>query len=287
LAALRDIKRRIGSVGKTREITQAMKTVAAVRVRNAQQALYSMRPYSDRLATMIASLCSHEDRSTHPLLAERESKNVLLAVLTSDKGLCGPFNSNVLREAERRIKYLERIGHENVGLIAIGRKGRDYLKRHNYNIDAEYFMFGTKVNMDDARKIGQILIDNFKGKGVDRAELIYNRFHHAGRQEVVVRTLLPIAGLEECMFPGVDYIYEPDKHEILNVLLPLYLNVQVWRILQESTAGEYGARMTAMEMASRNCEEVIEKLTLHYNKARQSHITNELIEVLTTAEAFR
>jgi len=287
MAVLRDIKRRIVSVEKTREITNAMKTVAAVRVRNAQQALYAMRPYSDRLATMIASLCSHEDRASHPLLAERRSKNVLLAVLTSDKGLCGPFNTNILKATEKHIGHLVREGNEEVRIIAIGKKGRDFLHRKKYNIVAEYFMFGTKVEMDDARRIGRILIENYISRDVDRAELIYNRYFHAGRQEVGVRTILPIAGLEECMYPGIDYVYEPDKQGILNVLLPLYLNVQVWRALQESTASEYGARMTAMEMATRNCEEVRDALTLEYNKARQTQITTELTEVVNTAEAFK
>jgi F-type H+-transporting ATPase subunit gamma len=287
LATLRDIRRRIASVEKTREITRAMKTVAAVRVRNAQQALFAMRPYADRLAKMISSLCSHEERSSHPLLAEREHKNVLLAVLTSDKGLCGPFNTNILHQAEKYIHQLRKSGTEEVGIIAIGRKGRDYLKRRRHRITAEYSISGTVVQFDDARKIGDLLIGNFERANVDRVELIYNHYYSAGRQAVEVRTLLPIAELEQCLLPGVDYLYEPNKPAILNVLLPLYLDVQVWRILQESTASEYGARMTAMELASRNCEEVIDKVTLHYNKARQNSITKELIEVVSTAEAFK
>lgn len=287
MSTLRDIRRRIASVEKTREITRAMKTVAAVRVRNAQQALFSMRPYSDRLASMISSLCSHEDRSSHPLLAEREHKNVLLAVLTSDKGLCGPFNSNIIHQSEKYIGSLSETGTEEVGIIAIGRKGRDYFTRKKYNIVGEYFMFGTVVQFDDARRIGDMLIGSFENANVDRVELIYNHYYSAGKQMVEVQTLLPIAELEQCLYPGVDYIYEPDRSAILNVLLPLYLDVQVWRILQESTASEYGARMTAMELASRNCEEVIDRLTLNYNKARQNSITKELIEVVSSAEAFK
>ena len=287
MSTLRDIRRRIASVEKTREITRAMKTVAAVRVRNAQQALFSMRPYADRLASMISSLCSHEDRSSHPLLAEREHKNVLLAVLTSDKGLCGPFNSNIIHQSEKYIRSLSETGTEEVGIIAIGRKGRDYFKRKKYNLVGEYFMFGTVVQFDDARRIGDMLIGSFENANVDRVELIYNHYYSAGKQTVEVRTLLPIAELKECLYPGVDYIYEPDRSTILNVLLPLYLDVQVWRILQESTASEYGARMTAMELASRNCEEVIDRLTLNYNKARQNSITKELIEVISSAEVFK
>lgn len=287
MATLQEVNQRISGIEKTKEITQALKMVAMIRVRNAQQVLYAMRPYSDRLARMIASLCTHEVRSSHPLLAERKGDRVLLVVVTSDKGLCGSFNTNILRYAEKRIREIKESVAGRVEIITIGKKGTNYLKKHNYSIISEFSVFKTKVEFEDARKIGEILIEHFTKLDVDRVELLYNFYQSTGRQEAEIKTLLPIAELATCLYPQVDYIYEPEKSKILDILLPLYVNVQVWRILQESSAGENGARMTAMDNANQKCEEMIEQLTLEYNKARQNSITRQIIEVVSSAEAFR
>jgi len=301
MPTLRAVRRRIGSVVKTREITAAMKTVSAVKVRNAQAALVAMRPYAGALAEIIARLAVCEDPGVHPLLADRGDEKTVVVVVTGDRGLCGPFNANVIRRA---VAYQEehraRLGHY-AEMVCVGKRGYDFFKRRDYNVVDHYVGFFRGITYDDARAIGEKTKRAFLSRDVDRVDFVYHHFFSPGRQAVAVRAVLPVR-LCEMIVPeetakdlpapavlsaGTEYIYEPDREAILDTLLPLYLNVQVWRILQESISSEHGARMMAMEAATRNCEDVLGALSLQYNKARQAAITKELLEVAATAEGLR
>jgi F-type H+-transporting ATPase subunit gamma len=302
MATLRTVRQRIASVEKIREITAAMKTVSAVKVRNAQAALMAMRPYAAHLAEVIAHLATCGEPAYHPLLADRGDENAVLVVVTSDRGLCGPFNSNVIRraltyQAEHRARY-----GQYAEMICVGHKGSAYFRRRRFTILESYVGFSRGVTYEDARAIGRIATKAFLARDVDRVDFLYHHFYSAGKQVINVRALLPIR-LEEMLLPADDdarreeaaagacpyleYIFEPDSDTILDDLLPLYVNVQVWRILQEHTSSEHGARMVAMENATRNCEDMLERLTLDYHKARQAAITKELIEVTSAAESLR
>ena len=283
LGNLRRLRQRIKGVEKTHHLTSAMKVVASVRVRKAQNALYAMRPYSDRLMSMIQRLVRYEEEP-HPLLRTKEEGKILLAVFTSDKGLCGPFNSNIIKKAELVIRNFREKGDE-VDIIAIGKKGRDHFRKHDYPVVAEYTGFQPRIDYEDAVAIGEIFIDSFVAGDYKEITALYHQFYSAGRQVVIERCILPIRTFVPAEPPPVEYIYEPDKTSILHVILPMYVNVTIWRVLQESTASEHGARMVAMDMATRRCEEQIDALTLRYHKERQASITMELIDIVGTAEA--
>jgi F-type H+-transporting ATPase subunit gamma len=300
MATLRAVRRRIASVEKIREITAAMKTVSAVKVRNAQAALMAMRPYAARLAEIISHLATCGEPAYHPLLADRGDENAVLVVVTSDRGLCGPFNFNVIRRAsayqeEHRARY-----GQYADMICVGKKGRDFFRRKGFNIIDSYVGLFRGVTYEDARAIGRTATEAFLARDVDRVDFLYHHFFSAGSQVVNVRSVLPIR-LDEMLLPEevvgprgeiapqaceyLEYIFEPDSETVLSELLPLYVNVQVWRILQEHISSEHGARMMAMEAATRNCEEMLENLRLDYNKARQGAITKELIDITSAAEA--
>ncbi|HUV86803.1 MAG TPA: ATP synthase F1 subunit gamma [bacterium] len=302
MATLRAVRRRIASVEKIREITAAMKTVSAVKVRNAQAALMAMRPYAAHLAEIIAHVATCGEPVYHPLLADRGDENAILVVVTSDRGLCGSFNSNVIRRAlayqeEHRARY-----GRYADMICVGKKGSDFFRRKKFTILESYIGFFRGITYDDARAIGRTATAAFLARDVDRVDFLYHHYFSAGTQVVSERAVLPIR-LEEMLLPQeaagapgdaarkgcpfLEYIFEPDSETILNELLPLYVSVQVWRILQEHTSSEHGARMMAMEAATRNCGDMLGALTLDYNKARQAGITKELIEVTSVAESLR
>lgn len=302
MATLRAVRRRIGTVEKIREITAAMKTVSAVKVKNAQAALMAVRPYAAHLAEIIAHLATCGEPAFHPLLADRGDENAVLVVVTSDRGLCGPFNANVIKRA---VAYQEehraRFG-QYAEMICVGKKGCDFFRRKGFSILESYTGFFRGITYDDARAIGRMATAAFLARDIDRVDFLYHHFFSAGTQVVSVRAVLPIrlsemllpegvAGargeLEPRACPFLEYIFEPDSETVLGELLPLYVNVQVWRILQEHVSSEHGARMMAMEAATRNCGDMLNLLTLDYNKARQAAITKELIEVTSAAEAFK
>lgn len=302
MATLRAVRQRIATVEKIREITAAMKTVSAVKVRNAQAALMAVRPYASHLAEIIAHLATCGEPAYHPLLADRGDENAILVVVTSDRGLCGPFNSNVIKRAQAYQKdHRARYG-QYAEMICVGQKGSDFFRRRGFQVLESYTGFSRSVTYDDARAIGQIATKAFLARDVDRVDFLYHHFYSAGKQVINVRAILPIR-LTEMLLPEgetelleeaetkacpyLEYIFEPDSDTILDDLLPLYVNVQVWRILQEHTSSEHGARMVAMENATRNCGDMLERLTLDYHKARQAAITKELIEVTSAAESLR
>jgi F-type H+-transporting ATPase subunit gamma len=288
MASLKDIRRRIVSVKNTQQITRAMKMVAAAKLRRSQERIVETRPYAYRLRDMIWDLSERAEGSDHPLLAVREPKKVLLLVLTSDRGLAGAFNSNINRRTETYLKEnAER--HEEMRLAIIGRKGRDYFKRRQWKVDRLYTDVLTNVSLEKAAEIGQDIIVDYKSMGLDAVYMVYNEFKNAITQMVVVEQLLPVVPEESDESTGgtADFIYEPDKRAILDATLPLHINVQIYRAILESVASEMGARMSAMDSATRNAGELIHKLKLEYNRARQAAITTEMLEIVGGAEALK
>ena len=287
MPSLKQIKRRITSVKSTQQITRAMKMVAAAKLRRAQENIIKARPYSHKLRDVIKELSGRCDRSRHPLLALRDPREIGVVVVTSDRGLCGSFNTNIVRRAVKEIEGLQKT-NPNIHLVTIGRKGTDFIRKRGYDIIQSHIHLFRDLHFGVAASIGESLIDLYVKEELDRIYLIYNEFKSAIQQNVIVEQLLPIIPEEaEDVGYNVDYIYEPDPLSVLSGVLPLYVNMQMWRVFLESNAAEHGARMTAMENATNNAGELIDLLTLTYNKARQAAITKELLEVVSGAEAMR
>jgi len=285
MASLRHIRRRITSVRNTQQITRAMKMVAAARLRRAQENALSSRPYSDKMMDVVNSLAGRADPSAHPLLARRPVQREMLVTITSDRGLCGGFNTNVIREA-----YIISQREDNIEktLFVIGRKGRDFFRRRNVDIFREEVGIFRNLTYENAKDMADAIIETYLEEKVDRVTIIYNKFISAVNQEVVSTPLLPVkAESREEETAAADFIYEPTMDEVLELLLQRHIEVQLYRALLESLASEYAARMTAMDSATNNAEEMIDKLTLTYNKIRQATITKELIEVVSGADALR
>jgi F-type H+-transporting ATPase subunit gamma len=288
MPALKDIRRRIGSVKSTQKITKAMKLVAAAKLRKAQNNILAARPYAVKLQELIADLALRADAEDHPLLEVREPKRVMLVILTSDRGLCGAFNTNILRAAER---YREENAdkHDEILLTVVGKKGRDYLKFRNIEIDRYFKGLDVGDALERADELTNIVIEDFLAKGLDMVYVLYNEFKSAMTQKITVEQLLPIipAELPASGDAAVDFLYEPGKIEILETIMPMYVEVEMYRAMLESTASEFGARMTAMENATNNANDMIASLTLVYNKARQAAITKELLDIVGGAEALK
>jgi ATP synthase, F1 gamma subunit len=279
-----DIRRRIRSVKNTQQITKAMKMVAAAKLRRAHDRIVAARPYAGALREVLRSVASRVESDHHPLLSVREERNVCLIVVTADKGLCGAFNTNIIKAAQTEIR--ER-GWENVALIPVGRKGNDFFRRRDIPIRHQAVNIFQALTMGDARDLARIISDDFISEKVDAIYVIYNQFKSVIQQNLTVERLLPIERLpEEQDTDDIDYIYEPAAGEILAELLPKHLEMQIYRILLESAAAEHGARMTAMEAATKNAGELIDSLTLTYNRTRQAAITREIIEVVSGAAAL-
>jgi F-type H+-transporting ATPase subunit gamma len=283
---LRDIKRRIGSVKSTQQITKAMKMVASVKLRRAQERMMRARPYSRSLDEMLGHVAAKIDRSLHPLLAEREPKSICYVVITGDRGLAGSFNSNITRRAKSEIDGQVAAG-QSVSAIAVGRKGYEFLHRRGYRLLEKYINFFNELDFHHAQDIGELIKSKFIGEELDRIYLIYNEFKSAIQQRIVVQQLLPIVPrppAEEKYH--IDFLLEPSPRAILDTLCPKYLNIEIWQALLESYAAEMGARTAAMDAATENAQEMIYQLTLNYNKARQAAITKELSEIVGGAEAL-
>ncbi|MHB8772840.1 MAG: ATP synthase F1 subunit gamma [Syntrophales bacterium] len=288
MAALKDIKRKITAVQKTRQITRAMNMVAASKFKAAQTRMENFRPYAAKFMEVLAGLAPRLDAETHPLLAVREPKRIRVICMTSDRGLCGGFNTNLLKAAERFMAEKLRQGRE-VSLIPIGRKGRDYFRKKASLIDGRADVFG-RFDMTLAAEIAADVIPPFVEAAYDELYILYNEFVNvAVHRPTVVRLFpLPSPGNGDAVGPDKlrDIIYEPSAEALLAKLLPLYVHVLIYRALVETSAGENGARMAAMDNATRNCEEMIQSLTLKYNKVRQSAITAELMDIVGGTEAL-
>ena len=286
MPSLKDIRKRIGSVKNTQQITKAMKMVAAARLRKAQESIETMRPYSYHLKDIIAQLAARADAADHPLLAQREPERVRILVMTSDRGLCGGFNANINRTTERYLKKNE-LGHKEIVLDIIGRKGNDYFKRRDAEIGRYFDDVLTDVGLEKASDIAEKAISDFIEGDLDAVYVVYNEFKSAISQEVVVEQLLPVVPAEASEDGHLgEFIYEPSKEALLDAVIPRDITVQIYRMLLESVASEMGARMSAMDNATKNAGELIDKLTLQYNRARQANITSELMEIISGAEAI-
>ncbi len=287
MASLKEIRNRIRSVKNTQQITKAMKMIAASRLRKAQEAVEAQRPYAHRLREIIGTLATRAEAGDHPLLAVRPPKKVLLLVLTSDRGMCGGFNVNISRATVNYVKDHDE--HEQVSLSLIGKKGQAFFsRRHEYTVSKQYEGVFDNINLGQANEIGGDIVSAFVDEGLDACYMVYNEFKSAIAQEVIVEKLLPVEPDAEASDEQLlDFKYEPSKAAVLDEVLPLYVNVQIYRAILESIASEMGARMTAMDNATRNAGELIDKLTLTYNRARQAAITTELMEIIGGAEALK
>jgi len=283
MPSLLDIRRRIRSVKNTQQLTKAMKTVSAAKLRRAQERVVSARPYANQLRHVLSNLAGKIENISHPLLEVRPEKRILLLIVTADRGLCGGFNSNLLRAG---VNFMRQQQDATVQLFTAGRKGRDFFRRRNLNIAGEYTNFFSKLDVAHARDIAQQLIELYSKSEVDAVYIAYNEFKSVIQQRIVVEKLLPLGGADlEQRQSGVDYIFEQPPQEIFNRLLPRYVEIEIYRALLESAAAEHGARMAAMDTASRNAGDMIESLTLNMNRVRQAAITREIIEVVSGAGA--
>ncbi len=287
MIGLKALRRRIASIKSTQQITRAMKMVAAARLRRAHERIIEARPYADKMREVLQSLSLRTDPTTHPLLKRREMRRVELLAITTDRGLCGSFNQNVFRMVEQFIRE-KKPAYEEIALTVVGRKGLDYFRRRSVPIIREYAGRFREIDYPVAAVIGKDLVEDYTNEAVDGVFLVYNEFRSPLVQRVMVKDLLPIEPLKvEPDYYAVEYIYEPSADAILSELLPRYVEVQIFRALLESLAGEHGARMTAMGAATENAQEMMEKLALVYNKARQSAITKEMMEIVGGVEALR
>jgi F-type H+-transporting ATPase subunit gamma len=289
MPSLIDLRRRIRSVKSTQQITKAMKMVASSRLRRAQDRVLGARPFARMGTELISSLALRVDPATHPLLAERDlarpGSTTLLIVVTADKGLCGAFNTNIIKEAGR---FITAVPGRNITLTLVGRKGRDFFRRRGYPVTYERVNLFGRLDFDHARGIARTAIEEFTSGRVDAVHLVFNEFKSILQQRLVAEQLLPIPrrAIPDRQEPPIDYIYEPSAAELLDALLPRFVETAVWQALLESAAAEHAARMTAMDAATRNAGEVIDSLTLYMNKVRQAAITREIIEVVSGAEAL-
>lgn len=286
--SLRDIKRKAKAVDKTKQITRAMNMVAASKLKNAQLRMENFRPYAQKITEVLNSLASRVSGSTNPLLAVREPQKIRLIVMTSDRGLCGGFNSNIIKAVEGFVKQRTAQG-QDVSLLCVGKKGRDFFRK-KVPVIAQFIEVLGSFNISLASKIGEEVLGPFVKEEYDELYIAYNEFRNIASQRPVITRLLPVVAEGEMPQEGkegtVEYVYEPSEEELLAQILPMYVRVLIFRGLLETSAGEHGARMAAMDNATKNCEEMKQTLTLRYNKARQAAITAELMDIVGGAEAL-
>lgn len=290
MATLRDIKQRIKGVKSTQQITKAMKMVAAAKLRRATDAIINARPYAKKIQTLLSHLASSDDLVNNPLFVSRDVKNVAVVVVTADRGLCGAFNTNIIREATRYIK--EELEAQNIShsLYCMGKKGCDYFSKRNYNVVQKYPGIFSSLNYSIAQRLSDQLIAGFLNGEYDKVILIFNEFKSIIQQKIVVEQFLPIPiedNEKSETHAEANYIYEPNQKAIFEYLIPKHLKAQLWRVLLESNAAEFAARMTAMDNATTNAKELIRTLNLKYNKERQAAITKEILEIVSGANALK
>jgi F-type H+-transporting ATPase subunit gamma len=287
MATLRDIQTRIKGVQNTQQITKAMKMVAAAKLRRAQESVVNARPYARRISNMLSHLINDEITQKSPLLMQREVKNIAVVVISADRGLCGAFNTNIIREATRYIADVRSSSDTVINVFCVGRKSYDFFRRRDYNLAGSETGIFSHLRYEPALKISDYLVSSYLDGTFDRIIIIYNEFKSIIQQKIVVEQFLPITFIEESSEKRLaNYIFEPDQESIFEYLLPKYLRAQIWRILLESSAAELGARMTAMDNATTNATELIRSLKLTYNKERQAAITKEILEIVSGANAL-
>ena len=283
MANLKEIRNRISSVSSTMQITSAMKMVSAAKLKKAQDAITAMRPYADKLTELLQNFSSNLDADNGSVFTKnREIKNILIVAITSNRGLCGAFNSNIIKQANELAKNYTK---GNVSVMAIGKKANDSLSKEFKILSNESKIFDD-LNFTNVAQIAQVLMNKFKDGSVDKIELVYNKFKNAATQIVTTEQFLPIVTSNDQINNNQDYIFEPSKVEIVKTLIPKSLKTQLFKAIRDSFASEHGARMTAMHKATDNATELRDQLKLTYNKARQASITNEILEIVGGAEAL-
>ena len=290
MATLRDIKLRIKGVKSTQQITKAMKMVAAAKLRRATESILNARPYAKKISVLLSHLVNEDDKLSNPLFAEREIKNVAVVVVTADRGLCGAFNTNIIKEASSYVEEEIKQKDLEYQLYCLGKKGADYFRRRDYNIAAAYPGIFSQIDYTTAQKLVGEIIPKYLDGSIDKVIIIFNEFKSIIQQKIVVEQFLPIVSHDEkenYKHESINYIYEPDQKAIFNYLIPKHLKGQMWRVLLESNASEFAARMTAMDNATTNAKELIRTLSLTYNSKRQAAITTEILEIVSGANALK
>lgn len=291
MASLKEVRTRIRSVKSTQQITKAMKMVAASKLRKAQDAILQMRPFTDKLGEILQNVIrSTEDTSPSPFAEIRDEERVLIVVVTSDRGLCGAFNSNVIKKTLTLIEdeYMSIHNSGQLYLLPIGQKGFEYFKKRGYNVIEEYSQLFSQLSFDNVKDAADSAMDSFLNRELDKVLLVYNEFKNVATQILRVEQFLPLmsdAEEEEQKMPA-DYIFEPSKSDIKKDLIPQSLRIQFYKAVLESNASEHGARMTAMEVATENAEELLSDLQILYNRTRQAAITKEILDIVGGAEAL-
>jgi len=293
MANLKEVRNRIGSVNSTQQITKAMKMVSAAKLKRATNAIVELRPYANKLKDLLANLSSSLEDGASPFLQQREPTRVLIVAITSNRGLAGAFNANVIKTTNNLIaeKYSEQYKAGNVSIVAIGKKSQEYYERRKYNVIGNNNEVYNNLTFANVSAITESIMDGFlKGK-YDRVEIVYNHFRNAAMQFLITEQILPvpkaeIAKTETKAAQQVDYILEPSKEEIIEQLIPKNIKIQLYRGVLDSVASEHGARMTAMDKATENAGELLKALKLSYNQARQAAITTELTEIVSGAAAL-
>ncbi|AEG61889.1 ATP synthase F1 subunit gamma [Desulforamulus ruminis] len=282
MASAQDIRRRIKSVKNTQQITKAMKMVAAAKLRRAQEAVTSARPFALKIREVLSRVAAASGGASHPLLEVREVKKTAYVVITADRGLCGGFNANVLRRAAGEVT-----DRSKSSVVGVGRKSRDFFTRRGFDIAASYVGLGENIQFSQAKEIAKFVMDKYVAGDFDEVFLVFSEFVNVLTQRPVTVKLLPVeTPAEESKGPKVEYIYEPSAEAVLSELLPTYVESTVFRAMLEAKAGEQGARMTAMDSATKNAKDMINKLTLSLNRARQAAITKEISEIVGGAAAL-
>ena len=282
MASLKDLRNKIKSIKSIQQVTNAMRMVAAAKLRKSQENMEESRPYTNAIEEMISHLIPDIDRSLLPILETREIKKKLFLVVSADRGMAGAFNSNIIKRTEQKVVEF---GSPNSSLICIGKKSHDYFKTRDYNIVDSYRDFWNTLDISIALKIGDVIINKYLNKEIDAVEVIYNEFVSVASQKIICKSFLPIT-YEVDKKESCDLLYEPSKEDVVKTLIPKHLNVQLWQFLLESNASEQAARMVAMENATDNAGEMISDLSIEYNKARQAAITTEIIEIVSGANAL-
>lgn len=288
MPTLREVRRRIAGVKMTQKITKAMKMVAVAKLRRAQMVVVAARPYAGAIGRILRHLQGTAEGEAGSFILPREVRRVALVVVTADRGLCGSFNTNLIKAALQRLEseYAGWNQDGRVTIFCIGKKGAEYFGKRSYQVGEKYVGLFNALQYADAQRIARMLMQRYLAGDFDRVELIYNEFKSISQQRIVVEQFLPVSVDEEAATESVDYIYEPGRQAILGSLMPQHLQFQIWKVLLESNASEQAARMAAMENATENANDLIDSLQLQYNKARQAAITKELLEVVSGAEAL-
>lgn len=289
MATLRDIKNRIVGVKSTQKITRAMKMIATAKLRGAQQRIVGARPYANKIAEILSRLASDDVFQNNPFFTQRATRKICVVVITADRGLCGAFNTNIIREATSYIN--EELKNEStISVFTVGKKASEYFSRRNYNIEGKLIGLFGSLDYESTLQLFNELIPKYLSGEIDKVVMVYNEFVSMIQQRIVKVQLLPIPYIES---KGIkdkylsNYIFEPDQQSIFQSLVPKHLKVQIWRALLESNAAELGARMTAMDNATTNAQELIRSLNLTYNKERQAAITKEILEIVSGANALK